>query len=709
MYDPARLRAESEPDPVQLCEILPTSAGHIDVPSDFDVDLSKPDGVTLLLACIQVQQEEIADIPFALDRFTEMVLSDLRNVTRVAPQCPEAVLALLTVGTCWVPARRAFRSAKSLEMWRWVHRAFATGDGIGQTAEIDSGPADRALRDHVWGPLVQLALVRLAPVLFHLAHQYDMAGDLAPHYEQNVFAICLPRLSTGDEASIEALVHLTAYLSKQGKSRQANELGHALERFLFTCPAHPLAGAVATLLASARPAITHQAPGAIAAWAFQHVSLDPHERLSLHVAASAEDVNDDVRFATLMKQLVTVGAFIDAQNDPLQASRDRGSIFSILGPLQRPLLAAGRTDRLLEVLGAWKGVPADQLRDDRCVTLGNTGSGVWYRPGPGPGSGRADSLVRLTKALNRALGLALVTGGMDDTALIAPADDEKRTEHAAELETALRDHFDVEDLADYINEQDASALVPLLPSLVPTQALLARSGGPVPPLAASFRKPLPDRAVSRVQLWCGDAPAATAEVRLLAAIFSNNFIEVDLVTGPDVTQKRFLSEYQRDDYDVIWVVSHGANPPYEPDRAAIVLNDTETVHLDDLVHAAAPTASGRRLLVLNTCQSAAADMQGPYDDRGIARSVVGPGQAVVGHLWRVDGHAAAVFGALLAIELAAESTFVKAFADALHHFQDWRALDKHFDGRGIGALVSELLQELPEPTILDWGSPVFME
>lgn len=88
---------------------------------------------------------------------------------------------------------------------------------------------------------------------------------------------------------------------------------------------------------------------------------------------------------------------------------------------------------------------------------------------------------------------------------------------------------------------------------------------------------------------------------------------------------------------MIWVAAHGRHPMLAPDESSILLSSSEQVPLQELAAAVVPSTGERRLLVLNICDSAAANAQGPCDDFGLAPSVAGPGQAVIRHLWPVPG------------------------------------------------------------------------
>lgn len=693
-------------------ELFPSAAGYLDVPSNLDVDPTDPTSVAQLLAHIRLQQDHLQDTPHVWEQFAKALLSDIRGVPAVAPQVPEGARVVLALGVCWAPARLAFECAQPLAMWEWLHRAVATSDNEGGSIDIDLGPVDRALKDPHWAKSVERIVILLAPMVFYLANNYSTGEHLAQGFRAPVFSICVRALPTGDEHVVEAALHLTKHLVWQDLRRPACLLGHALEVLLLANPTHPLAGAMAAFLAGERPPVTHRDPTVIAAWAVQHVSMNPFATLNLQVSRflGMPKNEGDAVLPELLQQVEEVIAIVESESDPAQVSRDRGIVFSILGQLQYRLLQSGDTLHLTQLLSIWRGVPADQARNDRCLTLANAGSKVWFRPGSAPSPDLPDSGNRLTTAFNKALGKALVTRGQGDTALTHPATGRKDLTQAEELHDALHAHLDVADLVEFAFSENTAAFISLLPSLTPVQALLARAQGPALPLAVSLRAPLPDRPVERVQLWCGDAPSARTEAIIVETVFSYAGKTVDVITGDDLSCDRFLAEFQRDDYDVIWVAAHGSHPPYAPDQSAVVLSDSEYVFLDDLARVTRPPASTRRLVVFNTCDSAAADTQGPYDDRGIARSVVGPDQAVIGHLWPVDGDAATVFGALLAIELADGSDYAEAFANALRDLQqDWATLAGQLGDRGIGSLVAEPLDGFRQPTIFDWGSAAFLE
>ncbi|MFE2764609.1 CHAT domain-containing protein [Streptomyces halstedii] len=698
---------------MRLDKLFPSVAAHLPAGKEVTGELGNPDTVVAVAMVLRMQQDQLKGAPLLLDQFTHAALSDIQRLRTAQPAVPEQACVVLAMLVGWYPARRGYEYAQPLEMWRWLHSALGAPVSRGATtADVDLAPVGSALRSERWRPLAGHALIMLAPILFHLNTTAHSAQDLAQQLCQPVLVLCRVILARGPASVVEAAVALVHHLVRIGQHQDARVLGHVLERMLYTRPGHPMAGSIAVLLAGAQPPITHHRPEAIAQWALDRIGLDPLMVLSLKTVAAARMEAPELAssFPDVVSQLQKVVALNEREQDVAQRSRDRGVVWSVCQPLAHAFLQAGDQERLMQWLSVWYGTRSDERRSGGCVVLAAGGSRAWYRPQTAPPDEDDAGLVRLTAAMNAALGRSLVTPGLSDAVLVTPATGSKSFEHVDELDAALLAYVDVDDLAQYARAEDAEAFVPLLPALIPVQALLARGGGPVLPLAVSLRQPLPDRLVKSVQLWCGDAPFSRAEIEVLETVFSWAGIRCDVVEGEEVTRSGFLSSYESDDYDVLWVVAHGHHPVLAPDESAVLLTSDEQVTLQELASAALPSATVRRLLVLNTCHSAAANAQGPYDDHGLARSVASPRQAVVGHLWPVPGGAAVVFGALLACELADGSGFTQAFEAALRAFQHpWHDIAGLLGDRGLGAQIAEALHEFRDPTFFDRSSPTFLE
>ncbi|MEY2247263.1 CHAT domain-containing protein [Streptomyces sp. BF23-18] len=698
----------------RLEELFPSAAMHVPRGLELEENALDEPGTVLGLGMLLGQlQYELRDSPHALEQFTLGVLEDIRRLGATDCKVPEAARVVLSMTMCWVPTREGMRHAQPLVTWQWLHNAFGhpVPADAGE-ATTDLAPLARALRDENFKDAAADALILLAPALFYVNAVAHSAQGLAERLHLPVVDICRARLPQGDDQVVEAAIHVVTYLVRHQQYEDARALGHLLERFLYKHPGHPLAGSIAVLLARQRPPITHRPTSAIARWALDTLELNPYtvHALVTELAAGMTSEEQVAFFPEVLAQLRVTAALAEQAPDAAGRARARGLLLSEGQPLVHAMLDAGRADQLMHWLSVWRGVADDDRRRGRCIVLSPGGSRAWYRPGTAPGTTDNAPLVRLTKAMNAALGRGLVTQGLSDADLTVPADGETKPEYAPEFEAALHAYLDADDLEVFARSEKAEAFVSLLSSLIPVQAMLARRQGAVLPLAVSLRQPLPDRSVKAIQLWCGDAPFAPEEAEILKTVFSYAHIRCDIVPPDEVTRKNFLAAYQNDDYDVIWVAAHGDQPVLAPDESSIVLNTHEHVPLQELAAALVPSATGRRLLVLNACHSAAANTQGFLDDHGLARSLVGPGQAVIGHLWPVSGASAAIFGALLACELADGQAYSQAFEMALRAFQGkWGELARHFSDRGIGRQVAEAMQKFRAPTLLDWGSPAFFE
>ncbi|CUM35569.1 hypothetical protein BN2537_103 [Streptomyces venezuelae] len=129
---------------------------------------------------------------------------------------------------------------------------------------------------------------------------------------------------------------------------------------------------------------------------------------------------------------------------------------------------------------------------------------------------------------------------------------------------------------------------------------------------------------------------------------------------------------------------------------------------DDLLTRPAP-AGDRRLLVLNACSTATGG-PGLFSNQGLVRNAAGPHQAVIGQLWQVDIAAAAVFGALLAIELVQFAPFSEAFQNALIMLQQPRqTIIEHLRDFQVWEIAADALDRFESATLLDTGSPALFE
>lgn len=703
-----------------MAELFPSAAPFLDpVTAERDVRLDDPGQVVGATDQLLAAQDSAGTGRVMAERFSLGALEDIRKLV-ATDRIGTGAQVVLSVRVCLPPLGAAFATGDTLGVWHWLHRAVAADVHEQEGwADQELGRVLSAVRDPVWGALVAVCLSELGSAVFYLASTQSSAVVLADTLYPVIFATCqwtLAERGTLLRPLAEAAVHMIPWQLRTGRRPEAVVLARALEDVLYQQPQHELAAAVAMLLSKQpeRLMLTSRRPQEIAQWASVHiVGLTPLQDFGLrlnvvrHVpesewARSVDSLADRVR-----RIVPTLNEWCP---DPFDGARTRAQLLAACRPVLYDLVQRGDLRRLSLWLAAWKGIEPERARHDRCVALVAGGDRAWYRPGTTVSASGEEPLIRLTRAVNAALGQAIVVDGYLDSELTVPATGRKNPAHAQEFEDALRGYLDVDDLIAYTTEQNATAYCPLFPSMMPVQALVARAGGPALPITLSAETPYPDRSVRRVQFWCGDVCGARQEYEVIERIFSNSGAQVDLVDTADITSESFLETYKDDHYDVIWVASHGVHPPYRPESATIALSDDATVALRDLIETRRTHASHRRLLVLNTCDSAASDSAGPVSEMGLGRSITGPDQAVVGHLWPVDTSSATIFAALLAAGLADARPYSDAFDYALTWLQrPWADLAAEFQDRDVGRLVAEPLQHFQGPTILDWGSAAFFE
>lgn len=109
-------------------------------------------------------------------------------------------------------------------------------------------------------------------------------------------------------------------------------------------------------------------------------------------------------------------------------------------------------------------------------------------------------------------------------------------------------------------------------------------------------------------------------------------------------QDDFLRMYQSSEFDLIWIDTHGEYDQFNPHRAGLVVAEGAVVQLGQLIGRAPTQVVGRRLLVLNACDSAASGPIGAPGGLGLASSLASAKQAVVAHFCPVDQRIALVSG-----------------------------------------------------------------
>ena len=384
----------------------------------------------------------------------------------------------------------------------------------------------------------------------------------------------------------------------------------------------------------------------------------------------------------------------------------RGRMFSILLPLLRTLLEAGDCEATVQLMAAWHGIPSQQvLRDAVVICARFERTTAWCFNGSCIQTDSSD--LSMTDVLNDVLGLALVDASDPFSVPEMPSRPGIPNYALADVfEAAATDALQPVRALSVISDTNSPprGLINLSFERMPVAHLLATAGGPALPLNVSIEQPSADRIISRAEIWFGDLLLAQEEAEAVQAILKNMGVDVHLVESASRTVSSFASSYQNPELDLLWVSSHAALGHWRPDETVLILSSSNEIALAEF-DALAPPGERRRLLVLNSCESAAASGLGGPSTVGLAGVAAGRTQAVISHLWPVSTRAAYTFGVMLAVGLVREPTFFGAFSFAQSALTPEPAgcLPEGLNPR----IANYLMQE--EATFLDRASPVFVQ
>jgi len=447
--------------------------------------------------------------------------------------------------------------------------------------------------------------------------------------------------------------------------------------------------------------------------------LRMHERLQVRVAAWGADVVDhvDELTAEIEAYLMDAAAVTGSQRVALEFGQARLSgIISF--PLHH-LIKSGQVTEAVAVLQAWYGIRT-HTRSSPILLLAPTF-------GDGPRLATDEALVHVLKDSNEAIRRVAHAGDrfLNTTTTL---DFERTPElHAPErrgipnpaggeaLLDALAEYLGFEALRDNPELQNTStALIQYPGNGYPVQSSMLHRLGWTHPISSSLQEPAPDRPLERVLVWPAGTFTVDAEVEAVRQVLSHATIVV--IPPEERSRDGFLDAYCDPSYDALWVISHGAYDRLAPDAGTLTIRDEpfgekDAVRLKDLADLDVP-GEGRRLLVLNACDGAAAADLGGLNRIGFAPLLARHNQAVVAHLWPVEALAAAAFGATLACRLEEGDSFFEAYSAAVAEMTQGQAAVLDFVSRVLpgSSLEERLRNQLAAPPSLDWwGSPTFLE
>ena len=310
----------------------------------------------------------------------------------------------------------------------------------------------------------------------------------------------------------------------------------------------------------------------------------------------------------------------------------------LLAPVLGAYFRTRQGRRAGEVLAALRGVPLAQARvDDLLLLISSESSGSWllrdYQNLKLAPPGRMSAA---TLAAQQFFGLTMRNvGDPDNSVFPVERPGVPDASMSDELEAALIDLLKFSSSGGLLPSTRSvhGALVPLQASPWPLQALLQKRLGFTLPIAMSLRPPLMDRKLRRALVWSVGTYSSEEEELLVSALLTAAGVEV---TCPaERTLEAFKAYYAGDQFDLVWLGSHGEHAR----NGAVRLHIGTDGGLEPRQLAALRPASSdaRRLLVLNACDTGrvTVDRGVAWPETGIAAAAAAPDQAVISHLWPI--------------------------------------------------------------------------
>lgn len=339
----------------------------------------------------------------------------------------------------------------------------------------------------------------------------------------------------------------------------------------------------------------------------------------------------------------------------------------------------GETTDFLDLFRAWRGNDKDTNLDPNALIVLPTMSpgtryiwpeGRWSAP-----DSNADTLNSVQFSMGAALGMFLrgPAGDVVPEALRNDRLDIPITDLSEAMEQALIKHFDPVGLKEQLPASwQPKSLITFGAQNKPVQSLLSRYALIEAPIEASFQEKTKGRTLRRLSIWEGNLLSGHFEIEMLKNVSAREEWDIEVSKavagkGHAQTLNSFREWYEDTTADVLWLISHGEYDPFASEGMRVEIGAGYWATLRDISTWKIP-AEGRRLLVLNACNSATAQGRAGLPRIGLAQILAGSCQSVVGNLWPAEPGAASVFGSCLVKSLS-ELNIVDAPVQAVKSFQ----------------------------------------
>jgi hypothetical protein len=213
-----------------------------------------------------------------------------------------------------------------------------------------------------------------------------------------------------------------------------------------------------------------------------------------------------------------------------------------------------------------------------------------------------------------------------------------------------------------------------------------------------------------VCIWWASTTYGELEQRWIKEILQRRSIEV--VIPSTKSRGEFADLYSSQDLDVFWMIGHGRFDHYYPEKMSVDLTETDELTFREWMHIGLRPDTLRRLFVANLCDSGTTAALGGTGELGLPVVLAQPMQALIAHLWPVSSMHTAIFGAVLATQIAKQQGYFNAYSEAVKiMISGRRGIEAELVGE-FGA-AHDIIQRLRGASdiwnkLFIWGSPAFL-
>lgn len=451
--------------------------------------------------------------------------------------------------------------------------------------------------------------------------------------------------------------------------------------------------------------------------------LGGHQKLQL-LLSSIDWSKDDLNLykKIILDEIVNIirNNQIISNSNTLIFLKNTDRIVDIITPFIGACIKNGEEGFVYQVLMSWYGVtPSNAIKHKNKLLIFPNDVSTYRFISSNKGvvldCDQGEELVCMMTVMNRFLGVSSSVRMRPTFQLHQPSPGRfgvPSESESTQFEEALTNFYHFDAMANNIgNDIDGYLLLP--GHNHPIQYLTNKYLSKVWPYCTSLEEPLKDRAVKKICLWASaGSMTEEMEVEAIKSVFFDTDILVEYYSSNKTNLNKFREIYQSDQYDVIWVMSHGEYDHWDVGDVKIRIGENQFISLEEAINFQVPNKGFRRLLILNVCDGATHAHTGGLAKIGFAPALSNKNQCVISHLWPVNPYSAAFFGVVMSIMIRNGYSFFDAYQKSLLIFSqgNQEILDLLYQFDGLSNMRDRLVnQNIDCSLMIHAGSSAFFQ